>query len=324
MIMKSLLIVGGTGFFGKSFIHAFIEGKLGRWRIGELVIASRNASAFAQHNPAYLLPNISYINLDIKVISEMPACDYVMHFAGSSDKASYEKNLGKEIRNIEKNMLSFVESIEKSAANPSHILFASSGAVYGPTDSQTFYEDDPVDNIDAFTSIKRHYARAKLISEKIFCQLEKKHRKVSIARCFSFVGPDLTLNTHFVAGNLIQNIVNKEPLKIRANTSVVRSYLHSDDLVAWLMEILLNGTAEGNIYNVGSDDSIEIHDLAKELAHRFGLPTEIAPYAAHDVDWYVPNVNRARSLGLDLQYSSLHAIIRTVDQIRRKSSGHGI
>jgi len=321
---KSLLLAGGTGFFGKSFIHAFIEDKLGKWGIGELIIASRNASGFAQYNPACLAPNISYIDLDITNICEMPACDYVMHFAGSSDKASYEKDLDKEIRNIEKNMLSFVESIEKSAANPSHMLYASSGAVYGPTDARTFSEDDPVDNIDAFSSVKQYYAEAKLISEKTFRRLEKKHRKLSIARCFSFVGPDLPRNTHFVAGNLIQNILNKETLEIKAHIPVVRSYLHTDDLVAWLMEVLLNGTADGTIFNVGSDDSVEIHDLAKELARHFGLPAAIAPYSAHDADWYVPNIDKARSLGLDPRYSSIQAIMKTVDEIRRKSSGHGI
>ena len=322
--MKSLLLLGGTGFFGASFIHAFYKGNLEKWGIGELLIVSRNASSFPQHNPACHGLNIHYIDLDISKLSALPKCDYIMHFAGSSDKARYEKNLSEELRNIDQNMILFVKSIEEASANPSHVLYASSGAVYGPTDAQKFSEEDKVDNVDAFHSVKQYYAQSKLISENTFRQLAKKNRKLSIARCFSFVGPCLPLDTHFVAGNLIRNILNKEALKIKAQIPVMRSYLHTDDLVEWLMEVMLNGTYTGSIFNVGSDDDVEIHDLAKDLASHFDLPLDATTPLNHDADFYVPNIRKARSIGLQPRYSSLQAIIKTVDDIKQKSSRHGI
>ena len=88
--MKSLFIAGG-GFFGRSFINAFINGNLSRWGVGELIIAARHASVFAQANPEYCKPNITFLDLDIASVCEMPICDYAMHFANSSDKVSYEK-----------------------------------------------------------------------------------------------------------------------------------------------------------------------------------------------------------------------------------------
>jgi len=323
-MMKTLLLVGGTGFFGKSFIQAFIGGKLEKWGVGKLIIASRNASGFSLNNPTYLRSNINYFDLDAANACNIPASDFVMHFANSSNKASYEKDLSKEIENVEKSMLSFVESIQKSNVNPTHMLYASSGAVYGPTESRIFKESDPTNITDAFTSTKRHYAKAKLTAEHFFCQLEKKHRKLSIARCFSFVGSELPLNTHFVVGNLIQNILNNEALEVKANIPVVRSYLHADDLVLWLMEILLNGTAEGSIFNVGSDDSLEIHDLARELAQHFSFPTALAPYSTKNVDHYIPNIEKARSIGLYPSYSSIEAVVRTVHEMRCRSLRHGI
>lgn len=322
--MKSLLLIGGTGFFGKSFINAFLKGRLNKWDVSKLLIASRNASAFVQHNPSCFNSDISYIDLDITKLCEIPSCDYVMHFANSSDKARYEKDLEKEILNIKNSMSAFVESVEKSSANPSHMLFASSGAVYSPQISQKYTEGDLIGNIDKTGSIRQNYAEAKLISEKTFRQLQKKGRRLSIARCFSFVGSELPLNKHFVAGNLIQNILNKKALEIKANIPVVRSYLHTDDLVFWLMEILLSGTNDGILFNVGSDDSSEIHDLAKELASHFCLPTEIAPFSSDNQDWYVPNIDKARSLGLRPSYSSIQAILKTVDELHNNSSRFGI
>ena len=86
-----------------------------------------------------------------------------------------------------------------------------------------------------------------------------------------------------------------------------------------VMEILLNGTNDGILFNVGSDDGFEIHDLAKELARHFCLPTEITPYSSDNKDWYVPNIDKARSHGLRLRHSSIQAILKTVDEISRNS-----
>jgi dTDP-glucose 4,6-dehydratase len=322
--MKSLFLAGGTGFFGRSFINAFINGKLSRWGVGELIISARNASGFAQANPEYCKPNITFLDLDVAAVCEMPICDYAMHFANSSDKASYEKNLQKEILNIEKSMKAFVKSFESSVSDPSHMLYASSGAVYGHAVSKTFSEYDKVSDSNGFSSLKKHYAAAKIISEQIFHQLKKNSRNLSIARCYSFVGPELPLDTHFVVGNLIQNVLSHEALKITDHRPVVRSYLHTDDLITWLMEALLNGSTSCRTFNVGSDDSIEIHDLARQLANHFELPTEIASRSEDNADWYVPNIKMARSIGLDVSLSSIEAIIKTVDEIQANSSRHSI
>ena len=138
--------------------------------------------------------------------------------------------------------------------------------MYGPTNRESF-QKILVDEKVQFASIKRHYARAKLNhSEKTFLSMGKKGCNLSIARAYSFVGAHLPLDSHFVAGNLIRNILRQEPLNVSACHEVVRSYLHTDDLVVWLMEILLNGSPAGEIFNVGSDDCVEIHELARELA----------------------------------------------------------
>lgn len=322
--MKTLCLLGGTGFFGKSFIQAFIEGKLDRWEIGKIYIASRNATQFSKNNYLYLNPNISYVDLDISNISEIPDCDYVMHFANSSQKISYEKNTKKEIDNINKGMLSFVESIINSKNYPSHILYTSSGAVYGPTAETLFSEKFPIKTAQRFKSVKQDYAEAKLISEDIFRQLNNKNIKLSIARCFSFVGPFLPRHTHFVAGNLIQNILNREPLEVKASRPIYRSYLHTDDLITWLMTVLTNGNEDCPTYNVGSDDVVEIHELAKDLSSHFDLPLKITQCYSNIADLYVPNICKCRSLGLNLTYSSIEATLKTIEDINRVSSRYRI
>ena len=313
--MKSLLIAGGTGFFGTTFIDAFERGWLARWGIKDLIIASRNATKFSRLRRNQ---NIVYLDLDLTEICVFPECDYIMHFAGSSDSSAYHKNLRQEVFNLEHSMLSFVKSVEYSKINPTNILFVSSGAVYGPTNRESFSENSQVDGKVQFASIKQQYARAKLNSEKTFFNMRKKGCNLSIARAFSFVGAHLPLNSHFVAGNLIRNILRQEPLNVSACHEVVRSYLHTDDLVVWLMEILFNGSPTGEIFNVGSDDCVEIHELARELAATFSLETDINCVVNNKTDFYVPDVNKARSIGLEVKHSSVGAIFKTIQQHQQK------
>ena len=46
--MKSLTIVGGTGFFGKSFIENFQQNKLQKYGINKLIIISRGKIKFSK------------------------------------------------------------------------------------------------------------------------------------------------------------------------------------------------------------------------------------------------------------------------------------
>ena len=40
--MKTLMILGGSGYLGKSFLQSFIEGGLKKYNIGKIILISRN------------------------------------------------------------------------------------------------------------------------------------------------------------------------------------------------------------------------------------------------------------------------------------------
>ena len=73
------------------------------------------------------------------------------------------------------------------------------------------------------------------------------------------------------------------------------------------------------IYNVGSDQQISIFKLAKMIASLFDAKKYVK-LANHDsnqlekVDYYVPNINKARNeLGLDIYTSLEDAIKMTIE-----------
>ena len=84
--------------------------------------------------------------------------------------------------------------------------------------------------------------------------------------------------------------------------------MHSDDLVKWLINILLNSNTKCNIYNVGSDEAISIENLAKLISKKFNKKVNkkknfLIKNKKQLVDYYVPTISKAKKdLNLKLRY----------------------
>ena len=84
--------------------------------------------------------------------------------------------------------------------------------------------------------------------------------------------------------------------------------MHSDDLVRWLITILLNSNKKPNTYNVGSDEAISIENLAKIISKKFNKKVNrkknfLVKDKKEVVDYYVPSISKAKKdLNLKLRY----------------------
>ena len=112
------------------------------------------------------------------------------------------------------------------------------------------------------------------------------------------MGKYLPKNKHFAIGNFLNDAINSDFISVKSKHAVVRSYMYADDLVLWLMTIIDAASNKVDIFNVGSENYIEIHDLAKKIANQFKkykgklIDQKI-------VDRYVPSTKLAREkLGL--------------------------
>ena len=203
------------------------------------------------------------------------------------------------------------------SAGVQSLLLASSGAVYGKqpydiTHVPEEYRGGP-DTSSPFSA----YGEGKRVAELLGSFYAKNYGlQVKIARCFAFVGPHFPLDKHFAIGNFILNGINHQPIYIKGDGTPLRSYLYSSDLIIWLLTILISGKT-CYPYNVGSEESVSIADLAAVVSDCFNPPAgiEINPNAhkAGNIEQYVPSVKRARTeLGLIQRVSLRDAVVKTI------------
>jgi dTDP-glucose 4,6-dehydratase len=199
--------------------------------------------------------------------------------------------------------------------NASRILFLSSGAVYGQQPwEMTHVPESWLGSLNCVEP-RNTYAEAKRAAEMLCAIYHKQHgQQIAIARIFALLGPYISLGIHFAAGNFIKDAIDGRLVTVNGNGLPCRSYLYASDLIVWLWQMLLNAKPI-TPYNVGSDESIELKDLANKIAVLLGNGI-YSVLGEVDVGWnpgrYVPNTNLIRNdLGLERTVSLDQAILRT-------------
>jgi dTDP-glucose 4,6-dehydratase len=206
--------------------------------------------------------------------------------------------------------------------NVEDFLFISSGAVYGvqPSDLERIPEDHR--GAPDVTNIRSAYGEAKRYAEMLCTLYHQKHGlPTHIARPFTFVGPYQDLNAGFAITDFIRDGLQGNRLTIQGDGTTVRSYCYAADLTAILWKILLQSPV-GRIYNVGSDESISIMELANRVVAFLDAPVKVTimskPQIKSKPARYVPDITRVMSeLGINSFTEADKAIQRTLLWMRQ-------
>jgi len=312
MKAKKLLIIGGTGFFGKSILKYLLSNSFSNLKINNIFILSRGKLKLTINNQkAKKKFKIIKINSNILTTKNLPIADYVIYAA-----------ILKNYKNDHKAVKNYLKYAQKYHFH-SKILYISSGAIYGkqPKHIARFKENYLKYNKKIYfkNGYKKEYSKIKLRNEKLFQEFGKIGGNVSIARCFTFVGEFLPKNSQYVVGNFIESILNNRNLNIKSDCQVIRSYMYEKDLVTWLFKILNRSNKNCPIYNVGSDNHISIYKLANLLARKYNLNIsyENLKNSKKIFDKYIPNINKfKKKFRCNYRSNSYKAIVKTINEIR--------
>ncbi len=303
MKKKSILIIGSSGFFGQSIFDFLVRSKQIKKKINKIILLSRS-----KKNKISNLARKSYkvlsIQKDISKVKTLPYADYVIYCVIS-------KNLNKDVKAVAN-----YTKLAKKYHNKSSILYTSSGAIYGnqSISVKNMSEKRVPNPSDHKSESRKKYAITKYKNEKLFKELAKENIRVSIARCFAFVGTNLPLGKNFVVGNFIKNIINNQSLVIKSDKKVLRSYMFADDLVFCLLKLIFSKKRNLKIFNIGSEDKIDIRKLALRLAKKYDLKLHTKKIKdKKNYDIYIPNITKFRK---EFKYKkvldSYKAVIKTI------------
>lgn len=311
---KRIFITGGTGFFGIWLLSAIDLLNQNFYNI-EVCVLSRDSNTFLNKYPHLI--NKKWLNFaagDIKnFIFPDKSFDFIIHGATETSLAAHAdpQRMLDDIFFGTRHLLKFAESLKVKK-----ILFISSGAVYGSLpDNSSHILDDSLNACNT-ANHKNAYGEGKRMMELMGAMIQERIGIESVsARCFSFGGPAIPLNSHYAFGNFVRDALFRDEIIINGDGLTKRSYLHGADLSVWLLNILSNGIG-GQTYNVGSDFGITINDLAI-LIRDLLSPNKHIVYANNELKTsatsknYVPSVERAKSLGCE-QWTSLdNSILQT-------------
>jgi nucleoside-diphosphate-sugar epimerase len=301
--LKKLLILGGSGFIGSSIVDYGVDKKFIKNKINEIYVLSRSIQS---KQKKYKHIKITYINKSILAVKKIPQIDYVIYCL---------KNKNIKISNSYFNQ--FLKLL-KNFKNKPKILFTSSGAVYGKnTNKKKDMESKKIDidSVNNFTDYKKKYAKEKIFLEKKFKDLGTKNYKVSIARCYTFIGKNI-IRYNYAISDLINAANNKTKVTLNSNINVFRSYMHSDDLSNWLITILKNSNTKCPIYNVGSNKSINLKNLSKKIGLITNKKISVNTNKSKKFDYYVPSITKAhKKLNLKISISLNDALNSTIKSL---------
>jgi len=254
-------VTGGAGFLGSYICEALAN-------LGHGVTTLDNLSSGSWDNLGELLKSsrVKLIVGDCKdpvdVRKAVANADIIYHFAANPE---VRLELADPQTCFRENIYAthiLLEAIRNS--NVDTIVFASTSTVYG--DAKTIPTPENYTPLEPISI----YGASKLASEALitsYCHTYKK--KAVILRLANIVGPR---SRHGVINDFITKLRrNPKQLEILGDGRQTKSYLHIDDCVNAILKACETAEETVEVFNVGSDDQIEVTGIAEIVAEEMNM-----------------------------------------------------
>ena len=157
-----------------------------------------------------------------------------------------------------------------AARHRTRLLYTSTSEIYGKHYGRALAEgDDRV--VGAPTTSRWSYSTAKALGEVLaYGYVRERGAEMMVVRLFNTVGPRQTSAYGMVLPRLVRQALAGDDLTVYGDGTQSRCFTHVHDVVEALTALIEADKAIGNVYNVGSDELITIHDLARRVIARTG------------------------------------------------------
>jgi len=271
------VVTGGAGFIGSHVTKKLVER-------GDIVTVIDNMNTGKEKNLEPVRDKINFVKgdiLDIELLEDMTKdTDGVFHQAAlASVQDSFDEP--NEYHNVNVNGTENILKLSKKYGFK--IVYASSSSVYGNPIKIPIKESDERNPINP-------YAETKLKKEELATEYSKMGVSVIGLRYFNVFGKGQSKEYAGVLKLFLERIRDKLPPKINGDGMQFRDFVHVSDVVnANIMSMDSDITHE--FFNVGTNTTITILDLAKTIIEYSGLNIEPIFGPALDGDVHKTSAN---------------------------------
>lgn len=265
------LVTGGAGFIGSHLCEELL-------RKGETVDVIDDLSTGKLDNIAHLIDRKDFSFVNDSVLNEkmmytlVDKCDVIYHLAAA---VGVELIVNEPVRTIETNIRGTEVVLDIANKFRRKVLLASTSEIYGKSTKVPFKEED--DRILGSTIYSRwSYSASKAIDEFLGLAYAKQFGlPIVIARFFNTVGPRQTGQYGMVIPRFVESALDGRPISVYGTGEQARCFAYVGDVVEAVLNLMDIKDAEGEIFNIGSNEEITITDLAKKVKELANSRSEI-------------------------------------------------
>lgn len=322
--MKAL-ITGGAGFIGSHLTEHLLAQGHHVLVIDDLSTGSIENILHLKEHPCFEYAVASV--LDSPVTAEfVDRSDVIFHLAAA---VGVRLIVDAPVRTIETNVMGTELILGLAEKKGKKVILASTSEVYGKGSKIPFSEDDDLVLGPTFKA-RWSYACSKAIDEFLaLAYWRERGVPVVIVRLFNTVGPRQVGRYGMVLPTFVQQALQGAPITVFGDGSQSRCFCHVHDVTRSLAQLASAPEAEGEIFNLGSDQEVTIAELAQQVKRQAGSQSEIReiPYDVaysegfEDMRRRVPDISKIRRL---IGYQPTYSLSEIIDNVIAHHRNRGI
>ncbi len=307
-----ILITGGSGFIGHHLVKSFDQ--------NQKIIVLDN---FVRGTPERLLDagdNVEVINCDItdaKSLSDKTIAyeiDCIYHLAAINGTGNFYK-IPLQIMDVGVMGCFNILNLAKDRGIKKCVV-ASSAEVYQDPDTVPTSED-VVLKIPSYKNPRYSYALSKIYTEYYSYHFSKQHNiNTSIFRPHNVYGPDMGLQ-HVIPQFIMQFLENHKKNEIdfitKGPVDSTRAFAYVADVIEG-MKILEEAPSSVDVYNIGTNEMITIHEIIDKISKILEIDYTISTRDEHpgSTPKRCPDISKILSLGYSPDFNFDQGLAKTV------------
>lgn len=260
---RTFIVTGGLGFIGSHFIEKALNK-------GHKVI-NIDCETYASNKDLKFSGNYTHIKEDISKIKDLPHCNVIVNFAAESHVDNSIEDSFNFVRTNFIGVYNLLEIIKNKNIN--HAMSAweyecplfvqiSTDEVFGDIETGSFVESDS-------HTPSNPYSATKSAAEQLVTAWGRTYKiPYIITRTTNNYGP--RQHTEKLIPRSITNILKGEKIPIHGSGSHIRNWIHVDDNVDAIFEIIEKGKVNQS-YHISSSEEYTVEEIVKIICKKMNV-----------------------------------------------------